>query len=224
LIYASAAVNWLGIKVNQFTAARSWHSDPGLRQAVPLCANQDMIFSFLIIGHLFFALVPGDSRIVSGRIFASTNQEYYSTANVNVIISVGKKMIDTVRTNEEGKFFVSIPSEIGSEIDIYYYGVGFQQLYLGYIKNLSSDTTFFEVDVANKYKRNLFSKAFCPKCGKADKVFRVRYRDAPVYSIRVNRNGDTVHSAIRNGVYQAGTCVSSAQSAQWYCERDRITF
>jgi hypothetical protein len=38
LIYAGAAVNWLGIKVNQFTAARSRRSDPGLRQAVPLCA------------------------------------------------------------------------------------------------------------------------------------------------------------------------------------------
>jgi len=36
LIYAGAAVNWLGIKVNQFPAARSWHPDPGLRQAVTL--------------------------------------------------------------------------------------------------------------------------------------------------------------------------------------------
>jgi hypothetical protein len=39
LIYASAAVNWFGIKVNQFSAARSWRSDPGLRQAVPLRAT-----------------------------------------------------------------------------------------------------------------------------------------------------------------------------------------
>jgi hypothetical protein len=40
-IYASAAVNWLKKKINQFTAARSWHSDPGLRQAVPLPARHD---------------------------------------------------------------------------------------------------------------------------------------------------------------------------------------
>jgi hypothetical protein len=36
LIYAGAAVNWLRKKVNQFTAAHSWRSDPGLRQAVTL--------------------------------------------------------------------------------------------------------------------------------------------------------------------------------------------
>jgi hypothetical protein len=39
LIYAGAAVNWFGKEVNQFTAAHSWKSDPGLQQAVGVIGN-----------------------------------------------------------------------------------------------------------------------------------------------------------------------------------------
>jgi uncharacterized protein len=47
------------IKVNQFTAAHSWHSDPGLRQAVPLAANSEnyIMKRYVIRKILFFILL-----------------------------------------------------------------------------------------------------------------------------------------------------------------------
>ena len=55
-------------------------------------------------------------------------------------------------------------------------------------------------------------------------TYKINSGDAPVYSLQLSENGDTMANAIYKGKYQAGTCVSSAQSAQWYCNRNKIEF
>jgi hypothetical protein len=59
-------------KVNQFTAARSWHSDPGLRQAVPLAATS-MRLSTRHIG-----LIAGMLSILISFLFFGRRQDVYS--------------------------------------------------------------------------------------------------------------------------------------------------
>ena len=183
-----------------------------------------MIVRIVILAITLFYTTHLKTKVVSGRIYASVDQAFFSFENVNVIISSNKKVIDTVLTNGNGEFIVSIPDSIISDIDMHYFGVGFEENYLGHIKNIISDTTTFEVDLSKKYRKNIFGKAICLKCGKSDMVYKVVYGDAPIYTLQIDQNGDTLQSAIRNGVYQAGTCVSSAQSARWYCDRDKITY
>ena len=70
----------------------------------------------------------------------------------------------------------------------------------------------------------IFGTAFCPRCNKTNQVYKIRYGDAPVYTLRVTENGDTTYSPIHNGIYEGGGCISTVQSPQWYCDRDKITF
>lgn len=171
-----------------------------------------------------FAFTSKSDKVITGKLYSSNNPQYYSIENIFVILRSNNIAFDTVRTNEKGEFWATVPDGRTTNIDILYSGIGFGIVYLQNIKKLSADTTNLQIDLAAKYKKNFFGTAVCPKCRKADEVYKIRYGDAPVYTVRTNDNGDTSYSPIHNGVYEAGTCISVAQSAQWYCKRDKIQF
>jgi len=162
-------------------------------------------------------------RVITGRIYSNINPQFYNVVNVSVIIRCDNKPFDTVQTNDKGQFLVIIPPDKQKEIDIIYSGLGFESVYLRHLHLLSADTTNLLFDVGKSYEKNIFGKATCPKCSKSDRVYAISYSDAPVFSIRVSNSGDTTYSPLYKGTYQAG-CLSSAQSAQWYCDRDKIQF
>jgi hypothetical protein len=185
-----------------------------------------MTIKAFILPTLFLTLAfsnKSDKKII-GKLYSSDNPLFYSVENIFVILRSDNKAFDTVRTNDKGEFSAIIPSDKQKNIDILYSGIGFGTVYLRHIKQLSADTTNLQIDLANNYKKNFFGTAICPKCSRTNQVYKIRYGDTPVYTMQVNENGDTAYSPIHNGVYEAGTCVSSAQSARWYCNRDRIEF
>ncbi len=55
-------------------------------------------------------------------------------------------------------------------------------------------------------------------------TYKIRYGDAPIYTRHINNNGDTIYSPIHNGIYEAGTDVTSSQDPKWFCDRDKIEF
>ena len=91
------------------------------------------------------------------------------------------------------------------------------------LKSLAADTTQITIHLPTDYKTNIFGKAYCPKCGKADLTYRIRYGE-PIYAGKINDKGDIYYDRFYNGEYQAGTCASSLQSPHWYCDRDKIEF
>jgi hypothetical protein len=183
-----------------------------------------MTVRLTILALTFFAFTSKSDKVITGKIYSSDNPQFYSVENIFVILRSDNKPFDTVRTNNNGVFSAVIPISKQRNIDILYSDIGLGTVYLKFIKQLSADTTKLEFDLANKYKKNIFGKAICPKCDKTNKVYKISYGMAPVYAMTINDNGDTTYSPIHNGVYEAGTCVSSRQSAQWYCDRDKIEF
>jgi phage FluMu protein Com len=163
-------------------------------------------------------------KVIKGKIYSSEHPQFYSIENIYVILRYDNVPFDTVLTNNNGEFLATIPIDKQTKIDILYSGIGFGTIYLKYIKQLSLDTTHLQIDLSKNYKKNIFGTAVCPKCKQTNQVYKIRYGDAPVYTFRVNKNGDTLNSAIHNGVFEAGTDVSSAQNPQWYCDRDKIKF
>ena len=159
-----------------------------------------------------------------GKLLVNKNSDFYRVDHVSIIVKADSQYFDTVMTNVEGEFLFHLPFEKTKNIDLLYSGVGFGTIYLRHISNLTADTIKLEINIPTQYKRNIFGKAYCPKCGKADMTYKIRYSDAPIYSLNINGNGDTISSAIYKGKYQAGTCISSAQSAVWYCDRNKIEF
>ncbi len=179
--------------------------------------------TLLALTILAFTTTKSD-KIITGKIYSSENPKFYSVGNILVILRCDNNPFDSVWTNDKGEFSAIIPSDKQKGIDILYSGIGFGTIYLKHLKELSADTTNLEIDIINTYKKNIFGKAICPKCNKSNRVYKIRYGDAPIYTFKINSHGDTTYSRIRNGVYQAGTCVSTAQSPSWYCDRDKIEF
>ena len=171
-----------------------------------------------------FAFTTKSDRIIKGKIYSSDNPQFYTVENIFVILRCDNKPFDTVRTNDKGEFLAVIPIGKEKAIDILYSGIGFGTIYLRRINQLYSDTTDLQIDLNNNYKKNTFGKAICPRCNKTNQVYKIRYGDSPAYTMQVMENGDTTYSPIHNGIYEAGTCISSRQSALWYCDRDKIEF
>ena len=161
---------------------------------------------------------------VFGKLIVSKNPEFYQTDHVSIIIKTDNKPFDTVTTNSKGEFFFFLPKENSKDIDILYSGIGFGTVYLRHINNILGDTTNLDISIPVQYKKNIFGKVYCPKCGKADMTYKISYGDAPIYTLQLSESGDTISSAIYKGKYQAGTCISSAQSSRWYCDRNKIEF
>jgi len=71
-------------------------------------------------------------------------------------------------------------------------------------------------------RKNIFGRIICPKCGKADKVYKISYGMPQYIKTNISPRGDTTYSRIYNGYYYAGTDVTGV--AKYHCERDKIEF
>lgn len=180
------------------------------------------LFTFLIIKG--YSQADNPSKIITGNIYSSIDPQLYNLANIDIILRCNNKVFDTVQTNDKGHFSIKIPHDKQRKIDILYSGIGFGPVYLRYLNLLSTDTTNLQIDVGKNYRKNIYGTAICPKCNKTNRVYKVSYGEAPVYVIRISEKGDTTYSPLYKGTYQAGTGVSTVQSAEWYCDRDKIEF
>jgi hypothetical protein len=183
-----------------------------------------MAFRLTISALILLAFTSKSGKVLSGRIYSTDNPQHYSVENIFVILRSNNIAFDTVRTNDNGQFSATIPESKQNNIDVLYSGIGFGTVYLQHIRRLDDDTTNLQIDLAARYKKNIFGIVICPKCRRPDQVYKIHYGDAPVYTVRTDDNGNKTYSPFHNGVYQAGTCVSTAQSARWYCDRDQIEF
>lgn len=183
-----------------------------------------MTIRLLILSTILLAFVTRGDKTIKGKIYSTKHPEFYSIENISVILCSENKALDTVLTDSNGEFWLNLPADKQTNIDILYSGIGFGTVYLTHIMQLSADTTELNIDLANRYKKNVLGKAFCPRCNKTNQVYKIRYGDAPVYNLHVSAKGDTTYSPIHDGIYEAGTCISTAQSPQWYCARDKIHF
>jgi hypothetical protein len=178
----------------------------------------------LLIVLLPFLHYTNDNKLLEGKLIAAHKNTDYNIAYVFIIIK-SNNSCDTVLTDENGRFSFKFRNEKIKNIDISYMGVGFGTIYLKHLDNNTEDVgTNLEIQIPTVYKKNILGKAYCPKCMRTDKVYEIRYGDAPMVAIRIDKKGDTTYSKIHDGIYDAGTCISSDQSAQWFCDRDKIEF
>ena len=183
-----------------------------------------MTIRLIILLLTFISYKTINDKIIMGKLVVTDNPKYYSIEHIFIIIKSGNKVIDTAITSDKGEFQFSIANDKSKDLDIFYSGVGLRTVYLRHIKSLEDDTTQLNINIPTEYKRNIFGKAYCPKCGKAGMTYKINYGDAPIYTMKINDKGDTTYSPFYKGRYQAGNCVSNIQSPRWYCDRDKIEF
>ena len=63
---------------------------------------------------------------------------------------------------------------------------------IGSVKTFDSDTPGMTFYIPALRKKNLLGQMLCPKCSKADKVYKIRYGDGlPVATRHISKSGDT---------------------------------
>jgi len=105
--------------------------------------------------------------------------------------------------------------------DFFCTGAGIDSIFLKSFVSFESDEPDITFYFPAKRSTNKLGQITCPKCVKADKVYRTVYGDGIPFK-RIITNGDTVYTPIYKGKYNAGTCVDGV--AKYYCGRDKIKF
>jgi len=147
--------------------------------------------------------------------------EYNDTSGVSVFVMGDGKLLAKTLSDTFGNFsFYFLPHNEKS-FDFFCTGVGLDTLLIASYATFESDDledTFFVPAIV---KKNSIGETICPKCGKADGVYKIVHSLAPIVTRKIEKNGDTTYSPIFKHTYQ-DDCINGG--AKFYCGRDKIKF
>jgi len=138
-----------------------------------------------------------------------------------VFAANGKKVVGKTTSDANGNFQLVFTPTLKDTFDLYCCGVGMDTLLLESITSFNTDNPEMSFYLPAKPHKNALGKVVCPRCNKADKIYKVVHSIAPVVTAEVNKSGDTTYSPLYKGTYQAG-CIFAG--AKYYCDRDKVKF
>ncbi|MDQ6758191.1 MAG: hypothetical protein M3004_14810 [Bacteroidota bacterium] len=142
---------------------------------------------------------------------------------IAIIVKGDNKILATTFADRQGNFEITFTPNKEKSFDFFVFGVAVDTLLIGSVRTFESDTPEMTFYIPALRKKNFLGQMLCPKCNKADKVYKIRYGDGlPMATRHVSENGDITYSPIVNGHYNAGTCIVGV--ATFYCDRDKVTF
>lgn len=140
---------------------------------------------------------------------------------VMVFVKGDNKILAKVLADNKGDFEMTFTPEKEKSFDFYCTGLGIDTLLIASVTTFESDTPEMTFYVPGQLKRNGIGKVLCPICKKTDKVYKIKYGDAPIITRHISNSGDTTYSPIHNGAYQESCVVGLAK---YYCDRDKAKF
>ena len=142
---------------------------------------------------------------------------------IAVIVKGDNKILAQTFTDRQGNFELTFTPDKEKSFDFYCYGLAVDTLLIASFRTFESDTPDLTFYIPGITKKNFLGQTLCPKCKKADKVYKIRYGDAlPVVTKQVSENDDITYSRIVDGHYNAGSCIGGV--ATYYCDRDKVEF
>ncbi len=160
---------------------------------------------------------------ITGHLKRSPKDTSAFIEGIAVIVKGDNKILAKTYTDRQGNFEFTFTPENEKSFDFYCYGLAIDTLLVASVRTFESDTPDLTFYIPGVVKKNFLGQTLCPKCKKADKVYKIRYGDAlPIVSREVSENGDTSFSRIVNGHYNAGSCIGGL--ATYYCDRDKVEF
>jgi hypothetical protein len=180
------------------------------------------ISTFIIATLLTSFKFTSNRLFITGHIYKNPKAESPYFQGISIFVKADNKVVANAITSDKGDFSLVFTPINQKSFDFYCSGVGIDTILLLSTNHFESDHLEMTFHIPSNIKKNLFGKAYCPKCKKTDKVFEIEYGDAPVYVRKISKHGDTTYSPIYKGKYQAGTCIGGL--ATYYCDRDKIKF
>jgi hypothetical protein len=185
------------------------------------------LFKFIVlifVATFYFGFKPLPNPVsIKGHIRKNPKDTSAYIDHLYVTVKADNKILANTMADDKGNFVVKFTPNNEKTFDFFVNGVAIDTLFVGSVKTFSSDKPDLTLYIPALTKRNFFGQTICPKCNKADKVYKIRYGDGlPLSSVQISENGDTTISPIVNGRYNAGTCIVGV--ATYYCDRDRVQF
>jgi hypothetical protein len=160
---------------------------------------------------------------ITGHLKRNPKDTSAYVAGITVIVKGDSKILAHAFADRQGNFEVTFTPDKEKSFDFFVYGVAVDTMLVGSVKTFDSDTPEITFYIPAIRKKNFLGQMLCPKCSKADKVYKIKYGDGlPVATRQISESGDTTYSPIVNGHYNAGTCLVGV--ATYYCDRDKVKF
>ena len=146
------------------------------------------------------------------------------TNGIIVFVKGDNKILAKTVTNNKGDFTITFTPKNEKSFDFYCAGLGIDTLLISSVTSFESDTPEMTFYIPGIRKKTALGKTTCPKCKKADKVYKIVYSDGiPDHfddDIKVHKQNENPN--IIDGEYYAGTCIVGV--AKFYCDRDKAEF
>src|SRR3569623_982263 len=128
------------------------------------------------------------------------SQGFYQ--NINVFAAKGKKVVGKATADGNGDFELVFTPTQNDTFDLYCYGFALDTVLLTSITSFDRDNPEMSFYIPAKPIKNFFGKVICPRCKKADKIYKIMHSITPVVTMKTNSNGDTTYSPLYKNTYQ----------------------
>lgn len=125
-------------------------------------------------------------------------------------------------TDATGNFNMNLIPAGEKSYDFFGTGLGIDTILLASVQSFESDLPEITLVIPAIVEKNKSGKPICPKCRKADKIYKVAYGDGLPVTLIITSAGDTTYSNIVGNQYNEGTCLQGL--AKYYCDRDKVKF
>lgn len=162
---------------------------------------------------------PSVTATISGTITTSDSSVLF----VSIVLKQDGKITASSPSAPDGKYSVDLTLEHNIKcVDVFLTGIGIDTLYIA--SYYPSFTEGYRLDIRLPLEHTKKGgKVICPKCTRGKDVFPIVYGGDPK-TVEIIPGKDTIYSPVVHGKYYAGTCIRSAFSPGWYCDRDKIKF
>lgn len=141
---------------------------------------------------------------------------------ISIFVKGDNKVLAKTFTDDKGNFELTFTPDKEKSFDFFCYGVGVDTLLVGSATKFESDTPELTFYLPALRKKNALGQVTCPKCKKADKVYKIIYGDGIPDHFDDEATSRDPNSSIIDGQYYKGTCIVGV--AKFFCDRDKIEF
>jgi hypothetical protein len=179
------------------------------------------IAAILLIAFLYGFTKLTNPVVIKGHIRKNPKQEAGYVEYITVFVKGGEKVLAKTITDTKGDFELTFTPVNEKSFDFYCAGVGIDTMLVATVERFVSDNSDMTFYLPAEPAKSKIGKVLCPKCKRADKVFKIVYGDNPIVVQNISASGDTTYSPLYKGKYYE-TCTE--RPAKYYCDRDKIKF
>lgn len=175
-------------------------------------------FATLLLGFNFLT----NPVHITGHLKRNPNDTSAYVEGIAVIVKGDNKILAHTFADRKGNFKVTFTPNKEKSFDFFCFGVGIDTMLFGSVRTFDSNTPDLTFYIPALRKKNFLGQVLCPKCNKADRVYKIVYGDGMPIKMEISSIGDTTYSSIVNGHFYAGTCLVGIP--KYFCDRDKIKF